>query len=79
MLHRPPAADRRRAQRQRRRLAQREYRRRLDAGRFKVSPEIDGDVVELLIVSKWLPASDRDDRKKIAKALSAMLSEAAKR
>jgi hypothetical protein len=82
-FRRPPsAADRKRNdKRQRRRLAQREYRRRFDDGRIVVAVEIDGidgADVDMLIANDWL---DRgcDDRKKIAKAIAAMLAEAAKR
>jgi hypothetical protein len=86
MHDRPPARDRKRALRERRRLAQREYRRRFDDGRFTVTVEIGGAVVEMLIASRWLDHGDinvddlsTNDRKKIAKAIGAMLSEAAKR
>ena len=65
--------------RERRRLAQREYRRRLDAGRMTVSVEIDGDVITMLISSHWLLDGECTDRKKIARAIGAMLAEAAKR
>jgi hypothetical protein len=78
MHDRPPAADRKRAKRERRRLAQREYRRRFDAGKFTVAVEIDGNVVEMLRSTGWLDG-ECHDRKKIAKALSAMVAEAAKR
>jgi hypothetical protein len=79
MLRRAPSRRRQRNEkRERRRLAQREYRRRLDEGRMSVMIEIDGDVVEMLIASHWLD-DGCDDRKKIAKALSAMVAEAAKR
>ncbi|WP_409191040.1 hypothetical protein [Bradyrhizobium sp. RDM4] len=80
MLHRPP--DRRRtraAKRERRRLVQRDYRRRLYEGRMSVAVEIDGDVIAMLIASHWLADGDSDDRAKIGKALGAMVSEAAKR
>lgn len=82
MLHRPPAASRKRATRERRRLAQIEYRRRFDAGLIVVGVEIDGDdgdVVEMLLATDWLKAVERKDRKKIGAAISAMLADAAKR
>ncbi|MGY4602633.1 hypothetical protein ACVW16_001045 [Bradyrhizobium sp. USDA 4474] len=79
MLHRPPAAARPRIdKRERRRLAQREYRRRLDAGRMAVSVEISADVIEMLIASRWLLDSESSDRSKIGLALGAMVAEAAK-
>ncbi len=77
MHARPPAADEtKRAKRERRKLAQQRYRQRFDAGRFTITVEIDGAVVEMLIASRWLDA-ECIDRKKIALALSAMLSDAA--
>ncbi|UGX93378.1 hypothetical protein G6321_00048585 [Bradyrhizobium barranii subsp. barranii] len=81
MLHRPPPSRRRtRAdQRERRRLAQREYRRRFDEGKWIEPVEIDDDVVELLAATGWLKQAEREDHKKIAKALSAMVADAAKR
>jgi hypothetical protein len=81
MLTRPPAVRKRKREttRERRRLAQREYRRRLDAGRITVAVEIDAAVVEMLVASRWLPDGDSADRKQIGKALSAMVAEAAKR
>jgi hypothetical protein len=75
----PPTADHRAAKRERRRLAQRRYRARFDAGRFTVAVEIDGAVVEMLLATGWLIDGERDDRKKIGMALSAMVAEAAKR
>jgi hypothetical protein len=71
-------ARRRKLKRERRRLAQREYRRRFDAGRMSVSVEIDGAVVDMLIASNWLLDGESADRKKIGIALSAMIAEAAK-
>jgi hypothetical protein len=81
MLRRPPSdADRKRATtRERRRLAQRRYRQRLDEGRMSVRVEIDSDVITMLIVSRWLLDGESDDRKKIGMAIAAMMSEAAKR
>jgi hypothetical protein len=75
----PPTADQRAATRERRRLAQRRYRQRLDAGRMTVAVEIDGDVIEMLINSHWLDAGECHDRRKIGMALAAMVAEAAKR
>lgn len=65
--------------REKRRLAQQRYRRRFDDGRFTVTVEIDGAVVEMLIASRWLGPGECDDREKIAKALAAMVAEAARR
>jgi hypothetical protein len=94
MLHRSPASDRKRnAKRERRRLAQQRYRARFDAGKFTVTVEIDGAVVEMLVSTGWLiegkiqvdninlktKGGTSDDRKKIGMAIAAMLSEAAKR
>jgi hypothetical protein len=97
VLTRPPAvaARPRAATRARRRLAQREYRRRFDSGRMVVAVEVGGAVVEMLVATGWLiegsnPDAKKndirvrqygtsDDRKKIAKAIAAMLAEAAKR
>jgi hypothetical protein len=78
MHTRPPASDRKRAKRERRRLAQREYRRRLDEGKLLVEFEIDADVIDMLVSNNWLDGKC-EDRKKIGKALSAMVAEAAKR
>lgn len=84
MLHRPPVRRRRQRNdtRTRRRLAQREYRRRFDAGLITVAVEIDGldgDVVAMLTATGWLKQAERDDRKKIATAIGKMIAEAAKR
>jgi hypothetical protein len=80
MLTHPPSRRRKRNEtRERRRLAQREYRRRFDAGRFAVVVEIGGDEIELLVANHWLPEGECTDRKKIGAAISAMLKEAAKR
>ena len=87
---RPPSAARARAdkrtrRRLARRLAQREYRRRFDAGLIAVAVEIDGtdgDVVTMLLNTGWLKPvkkGESHDRAEIAKALSAMIAEAAKR
>ena len=65
--------------REKRRLAQQRYRRRFDDGRFTVTVEIDGAVVEMLIASRWLGPGECDDRKKVATAIAAMLAEAARR
>jgi hypothetical protein len=80
MLHRPPARRRpRQDQRERRRLAQREYRRRFDAGKWIEPVEIDADVIEMLIATGWLKQTEREDHKRIGVAISAMMAEAAKR
>jgi hypothetical protein len=81
MLSRPPNSRRRQRheKRERRRLAQIQYRRRIDAGRITVTVEIDGDVIEMLVASRWLIDGECHDRKKIGMALSAMVAEAAKR
>ena len=80
MHDRLPTRRRNRAtQRERRRLAQREYRRRFNDGRFTVAVEIGGEIVEMLTATGWLKTGESDDRKKIAMAIAAMLSEAAKR
>ena len=79
MLTRPPARRRQRVNtRERRRLAQREYRRRFDDGLIVVAVEIGPAVVEMLVVSRWLDDGETD-RKKIAQALGAMLADAARR
>jgi len=70
----PDAADRKREQR---RLAQRDYRRRLDAGHITVVVEIDNAVIEMLVTNRWLLDCECDDRKKIGAALSAMVADAA--
>ena len=76
----PPAADRKRLdQRQRRRLAQQAYRRRVDDGKWIEPVEIDADIVEMLTATGWLKQIERDEHKKIQTAISAMLAEAAKR
>ena len=84
MHARPPSRrrlrqDPRERRRELRRVAQREYRRRLDAGRITVTVEIDGGVIEMLIANHWLHEDESGDRRKIALALSAMVAEAAKR
>ena len=86
MLDRSPPDASKRAKRERRRLAQRAYRRRFDAGHMAVSVEIGGEVIEMLVASHWLDHGEinmdnlsTEDRKKIAKAIGAMLAEAAKR
>jgi hypothetical protein len=88
MLTRPPARDRsfvdtkkngvNEVKREQRRLAQQRYRRRYDAGKFTVVIEIDAGIVQMLVSTGWLIEGETD-RKKIAKTLAAMLSEAAKR
>ncbi|MBR0746194.1 hypothetical protein JQ582_19875 [Bradyrhizobium japonicum] len=69
----PDAAARKREQR---RLAQRDYRRRLDAGHITVVVEIDSAVIEMLVTNRWLLNDERDDRRKIGAALSAFVAEA---
>ena len=54
-------------------------RRRFVAGEFTVVVEIGDDVTEMLIATRWLKGGESDDRKKIARAIAAMLAEAAKR
>jgi hypothetical protein len=74
MVNRPPSdADKRAVKRERRRLAQREYRRRFDDGEIMVAVEIDGidgAVVDMLIGNDWLTKAESHDRKKIAKAIA---------
>jgi hypothetical protein len=87
MLQRPPARRRQRNdKRERRRLAERDYRRRFKAGKFTVAVEIDDRVVDMMLAPVWLKSgeiSDKlttaDDRKKIGAAIASMLAEAAKR
>lgn len=80
ILDRTPARRRTRPdRRERRRLAQREYRRRIDAGRMTISVEVSCEVIEMLVANHWLADGECDDRRKIALALGAMVAEAAKR
>jgi hypothetical protein len=82
------AADKR----ERRRIAQRNYRRRYDAGKFTVAVEVDLRVVDMLRATVWLKIGDigdsagkkieeltSADRKTIGAVLAAMLADAAKR
>jgi len=69
----PDAADRKREQR---RLAQRDYRRRLDAGHITVVVEIDSAAIEMLVTNRWLLDEERGDRRKIGAALGAFVEEA---
>ena len=71
MLTRPPNDPD--AKREKRRIAQREYRRRYDAGRWIEPVEVDNDVVEMLIATGWLKPDG-----KVADAIGRMLREAAK-
>jgi hypothetical protein len=75
-MHGP--ADHTDRKRQRRRQAQRDYRRRLVAGRIMVSVMVDADVVELLISARWLLADESGDRRKIGQAVGSMLAASAK-
>jgi hypothetical protein len=80
MHDRPPARHRKReTKRERRRLAQRAYRRRFDDGRFTVVVEVDAGVVEMLVASHWLAECECSDRRKIGMAITGILAEAAKR
>jgi hypothetical protein len=92
MLTRPPAADRRRAQRQRRRLAQRErldklatdkraYRARLASGgaSLKGVPVTDiNALIEALLDLHWLPEGESENRKALVAAVGALLDDIAK-
>ena len=77
---RPPASDRQRTgKRERRRLAQRRYRQRADHGCTVVQVEINAEIVEMLIASRWLIEDGCGDRGKIGAAVGAMITEAARR
>ena len=79
VLRHPHARPPRKDKRERRRLAQRRYRQRADHGCTIVQVEINAQIVEMLIASRWLTEGDCGDRGKIGAAVGAMITEAAKR
>jgi hypothetical protein len=58
---------------------QRAYRARLRSGRIQVGVEVDGEVVNMLVASRWLREADACDRRAIGAAIARMLGEAAQR
>jgi hypothetical protein len=63
----------------RRASAQRRYRQRQRDGRAVYRVEVDGEVVALLIRTRWLAEADAGDKQAVGRAISAMISDAAKR
>ena len=86
MLERPPPTDADRKERRRR--AQRDYRRRYDAGCMVVPVEVDGAMIAMLIATGWLIKDESEDHKKrtdaepdrakIGQAITALLADTAK-
>ena len=70
-----------RAERQRRRAAQRkrEYRHRLAAGVVVVPVPVSRDVIGMLLDLHWLPVEASEDRSRIGDAIARLLDDAAKR
>lgn len=74
MLNRPPTDRRRLAAATAR---QRRYRRRLRDGVMPIQIDITADTVDMLVVLRWLAERDVGDKTAIARAVEAMLADAA--
>jgi hypothetical protein len=70
--------ERRRDRRRAATARQRRHRARTRTGKIVISVEVDADLLNLLIRTKWLSESAAADRTAIAKALAAMLTDAAR-
>ena len=71
MLDRP-------ARRERHAIRMRRHRQRQAAGRMAVTVEVGAELVDLMVRTGWLPPRDCHTRDQIARALSAMVADAAK-
>ena len=66
------------ARRERARNRDRAYRKRQAAGVMTCTVEVDGEVLNFLIATRWLGEGEVGDKAKVGKAISRMLKDAAR-